>query len=105
MAGDLTLEGGGTISVAANAGGAIAGTTVAGKLTIGPSFRVVVGGSVKPENGIYRICSAENVVLSADPISVSVVPFPGDSRHYKVFIDAGGINLSIMKNGLCIDFR
>ena len=105
VAGDLALEGGGTISVAANAGGAIAGTTVAGKLTLGPSFRVVVGGSVKPENGIYRICSAENVVLSADSISVSVVPFPGDSRHYKVFIDAGGINLSIMKNGLCIDFR
>lgn len=105
VAGDLTLESGGTISVAANAGGAIAGTTVAGKLTLGPSFRVVVGGSVKPEIGIYRICSAENVVLSADSISGAAVPFPGDSRHYKVSINAEGINLSIMNNGLSIYVR
>ena len=61
VAGDLTLESGGAITVAAGADGAIAGTTVTGTLTLSGSLRVVVGGDVKPEPGVYRICSAQKL--------------------------------------------
>ena len=105
VAGDLTLASGGTLSVAADANGEIAGITVNGTLTLGSPLSVVIGGSTKPKVGIHRICSADNVALVANPVSVSVSPFPGDAHLYKVFIDAEGVGLRVTKSGLCIDFR
>ena len=99
VAGDLTLESGGAITVAAGADGAIAGTTVTGTLTLSGSLRVVVGGDVKPEPGVYRICSAQTLAGAG---GISVVPFPGDTQFYKVKVDSEGIVLMIVKSGLRI---
>ena len=105
VAGDLTLGNGGTISVAADARGAIAGTTVDGTLTLGSSFGVVVGGLARPEVGDYRICSADTVEGTVNPALLTITPFPGDPRPYKVLVDAAGVILRVMQNGCCVIFR
>ena len=105
VAGDLTLGNGGTISVAADARGAIAGTTVGGTLTLGSSFGVVVGGLARPEVGDYRICSADTVEGTVNPALLTVTPFPGDPRPHKVLVDAEGVVLRVMQSGCCVIFR
>ena len=105
VAGDLTLEDGGTISVAADASGAIGGTTVTGALMLGSSFGVAVGGLARPEVGDYRICSANTVEGTVNPALLTVTPFPGDPRPYKVLVDVEGVLLKVMQSGCCVIFR
>jgi len=105
VAGDLALEDGATISVATDANGMIVGSTVSGTLTLGNSLHVNVGGTVKPEIGVYRICSANAVEGVVNASLLTVTPFPGDARPYAVVVDSEGVALKIKQSGVCLIFR
>ena len=78
---------------------------VDGTLTLGSSFGVVVGGVARPEVGDYRICSADTVEGTVNPALLTVTPFPGDPRPYKVLVDAEGVVLRVLQSGCCVIFR